>query len=160
MIFRQFFLMFFIISNTLFCDIRIPQFSVQDQENKQINLDFSKAEYTVIILMDSKTCIAYYNEKSAWEEIYKNYSSEEVQIFGIFLDDVNIKEMIKKYNFIFPIYKDKGGAKKYLDYGFYPMKFIIDKNGKLLYIGLPTRFEERKNILKEELDYIIYFYSK
>ncbi len=131
-----------------------------DTKGEKISLNHSKSNYTIMILLDSKTCLAYYNEKSTWENIYKNYPSKDVQIFGILLDDADTREVTKKLNISFPIYKDKGEAKKYLDYGFYPIKFILDKDGTLLYIGFPTRFEERKNILREELNYIIYFNSK
>jgi peroxiredoxin len=141
--------------------IELPRMQVADWQGKPVTLDYSLAQYNILILFNSSTCAGFYEERSVWEAIVKEHDSKEVRIIGILLDDSDPKAIAERYNFGFPVYKDvNGDAKRTMDYGQYPMKFIVDATGKVLHIDWPSRFKERKDNIKKELDYIIYLLAR
>jgi peroxiredoxin len=135
---------------------RAPEFTLKDGAGKSYALaDEMKGKIVVIIFMGTH-CPASNGYNQRMQELYRDYASKGVSVFGINANDrekaEEVLEHAKDHNLQFPVLKDVNHAIADA-YGAQvtPESFVIDKQGVLRYHGRIDDDMRGKNITSHDL---------
>lgn len=148
---------FFQVKSQLKVGDKPYDFTVVTTEGKAVRLnDFTQKKKPIIVYFMATWCPYCAQDYAALSKVYKNYENK-VPILSISLDlneDLNVlREYKKKYPELQKVMFASGQTEILVNYRVTKttLKYVIDKNGKIIYIGSGAFNEHLWKTLLEEL---------
>lgn len=149
-------LLFLIIYPIFLAAENLNNFEALNKDGKKEKI-FRKEKYKFLILLNPKTCVAYYEEKDIWQKLCEDYK-EWIECSLVVLGDKNDFEKINKIlNLNIKIfYTAEKDIEKILKPVVFPMKYLINKEGKIIYFSYPNKDKTGKECLYREIENLLY----
>ena len=82
----------------------VMPFTGKDINGNEINVEYSQTQSNKVMFWFSSTCYACEDNLNFWKDLYRDYNSDKIQLFGICGDDpADVQIMINNYNLNFPV---------------------------------------------------------
>jgi peroxiredoxin len=122
------------------------------------NLQFEKADYSLLILLSAGDCPNCLDEREIWSEFIKKYDSQKLQVIGV-LTKTSLQEsktFTKAFNFPFPIFLDEGNQLSQATQlpPLTPYKVLL-KNGEVILADGPNANVEAQKSFGEKVNGIL-----
>ena len=130
-----------------------PDFTTIDITGRKISLNQYRGKY-VLLNFWATWCGPCVEELPLFNKLRNDYTQEQLEMISISCDRkmADLKNGIKKYSLYWTnVYQDQALINKYVISEAIPLTFLIDKDGKLVYmhVGALYNTEELRKILKK-----------
>lgn len=153
------FILIFIFFPFLAFSYDLLNFEAYNKEGKKEKI-FNEEKNKFLILLNPKTCIAYYEERGIWQKICDDFK-DWIECSAVVLGNKNDLEKLEKHlNLKINIYyTEEKDLEKILKPIVYPMKYLINKNGDIIYFSYPNKEKIGKECLYKEIENILYLFE-
>ena len=105
-----------------------------DGGSETISLPYKESLLTLIVYFSHRSCNECMDEAKWWNKLFMDLPSSELSVVGIVPGNEEIESIKNKYKISFPVFYDKNlFIARSLLISATPLRFIIDKQGRLLY---------------------------
>jgi len=132
-------------------------FEVYNNDGKKEKIFKEENKYKFLILIHPKSCAAFYEERDIWEKIaeeFKDWVEVSILIYG---NKEDYEKLKKTLNTKVPIYytEDYKVIENFKSKVF-PMKYLLNKEGEIIYYSYPNKEKTGKECLFMEIENLLY----